>query len=650
MRLRRVRIIKRISIALLAIVCVSVNAQYSVAEINVIKLKNKNDKIIQLNNELVYDIELVKGKPLITVHTNEAFLYLKDISIIGVNRSIFSSEIMPLIDHEALLFNVVKGKYKKKVITNSKEITNDQSYSFYDDKKEYLIEFNPINEGAIVVLKRKHIIKDPHFLPKSYLQSYMPIENQEIKFVVDNAIKIDFVLKNFVPGFYKYTEHEHKKNTIYTWKANNIEPFEIERNMPSMAYFAPHIIPVINSYLADGKEVPVLRDLNDLYTWYYRFIEEAITGIDDTELQLLADSLTRNCTTELEKVERIYYWVQSNIKYIAFEYGMGGFIPRKPDDILHKRYGDCKDKSCILYYMLKLAGVESHFTWIGTTDIPYKYNEVYTPSADNHMIITYIDGDNYYFLDGTSKNLPINVPSSFTQGKEALIAIDKEKFKVKKVPIVEYFENKASHSIKIKINQNRIVGKGIASLKGYPFYYFNNRYKNFDYNDRKDWVKSYVEIGNNKFVLGDYSIKDVHDFELNGIIDYDFRIGDYLKRADDEIYLNMNMDRSISNYRIDKDRENPLFFENSNSYELMIELEIPNGYKIDYIPENTEFKTPEFGFAIKYKEIGKKIIYEYEHYQNVRLVEKENLPDWNDYIKQIENAHKETVLLKQVQK
>ena len=39
--------------------------------------------------------------------------------------------------------------------------------------------------------------------------------------------------------------------------------------------------------------------------------------------------LTATAKTDEEKIKNIYYWVQDNIRYIAFEDGIAGF---KPDD------------------------------------------------------------------------------------------------------------------------------------------------------------------------------------------------------------------------------------------------------------------------------------------------------------------------------
>ena len=87
--------------------------------------------------------------------------------------------------------------------------------------------------------------------------------------------------------------------------------------------------------------------------------------------------------------------------------------------------------------MLKIAGIKGYLTWIGTRDIPYNYTELPTPFTDNHMILTYKNGGKVYFLDATGQYLPLELPSSFIQGKEALVGIDSTEYEILKVPVID---------------------------------------------------------------------------------------------------------------------------------------------------------------------------------------------------------------------
>ena len=112
--------------------------------------------------------------------------------------------------------------------------------------------------------------------------------------------------------------------------------------------------------------------------------------------------------------------MQDNIRYIAFEDGLAGFIPATAQEVFKSKYGDCKGMANLMTEMLKLAGLEAYMTWIGTRHIPYDYT-LPSLAVDNHCISTVIIGGKEYFLDGTEKYIPFGDYAWRIQGKEVLI-------------------------------------------------------------------------------------------------------------------------------------------------------------------------------------------------------------------------------------
>ena len=73
-----------------------------------------------------------------------------------------------------------------------------------------------------------------------------------------------------------------------------------------------------------------------LYSWYYSLVENINKEETDPALIKLVEELTKGKESDIEKVKAIYYWTQQNIKYIAFEYALGGFIPREANEVFQK--------------------------------------------------------------------------------------------------------------------------------------------------------------------------------------------------------------------------------------------------------------------------------------------------------------------------
>ncbi|MDV6329210.1 DUF3857 domain-containing protein [Asticcacaulis sp. 201] len=95
-------------------------------------------------------------------------------------------------------------------------------------------------------------------------------------------------------------------------------------------------------------------------------------------------------------------WVQENIRYFAFSFGEGGFVPRTLKEIFADRIGDCKDVSKMIAAMLTRMGIEA---WPALVDTSRGFDLANTQprlGAFNHCIsMCYHDGRMYWF-EGTS--------------------------------------------------------------------------------------------------------------------------------------------------------------------------------------------------------------------------------------------------------
>ena len=262
----------------------------------------------------------------------------------------------------------------------------------------------------------------------------------------------------------------------------------------------------------------------------------------------IINNIKGKCSSDIEVVKGVFYWVQENIQYVAFEQGMRGLIPHSGSYVCEKRYGDCKDMANLIVNMLRLAGIKGYHAWIGTRDLPYLYSRIPTPLVDNHMIAVYIGGDNrYYYLDATSDHTPFGLPSSMIQGKETLIGIDENKYEVKTIPEISKERNVMVDSVAIQLDGDQIVGKGMTSLGGYPKVFGSYALDRAGTDEIKRSVTRLIGKGSNKFYLDDYSLAGVSNRDVRTTIDYSFRIGDYFQKIGDELYVNLNLNKDHYN-------------------------------------------------------------------------------------------------------
>jgi hypothetical protein len=143
------------------------------------------------------------------------------------------------------------------------------------------------------------------------------------------------------------------------WVVHDVPAIEDEERMPApfslcgraeIAYFAP-----------GGTAV---ASWDGLGRWY----AELTAGRRNASPELAdkAHQLTAGKTDFDGKVRALASFLQTDVRYVAIEIGIGGYQPHPAGDIFHARYGDCKDKATLLSTMLKEVGIDSDYVLIHT--------------------------------------------------------------------------------------------------------------------------------------------------------------------------------------------------------------------------------------------------------------------------------------------
>ena len=561
-------------------------------------------------------------------------------------ESLEFSKLEKITNIEAGTFVPTSGSYKE--IKVKKFDTNDKISNtvFYDGGKSISFMYPSLQPGSKSYLSYTKEFEEPRLLGPHFFQSHLPMLESEYSVTVPEYMQLGWKLFNIADTSYQFTKTTAKGKTTYTWKVKNVKKYKLESRAQDPRYTLPHIVLWIQSYKLNNVVYPFLDNPTSLYSWYYTLTKDA-NKEDSPEMKRIVDSITAGVTDDLEKVKIIYYWVQDNIKYIAFEDGMGGFIPRSGKSVCEKRYGDCKDMASIITKMLSYAGVPAYLTWIGTRSIPYRYEEVPTPLVDNHMIAAYKHNGNYYFLDGTGKGTPYNTPTAFIQGKQALLGIDSNKFEIVEVPVMPSGKNQYKDSVEIFVENTKIIGKGHNSNSGY--YNTTLSYKlEEDKRDRKQILKDYFNKSSNKFLIDSVKVKNIFGREKPVEIDYTFNIDSYVQQNGDESYINMHLDKDYANDLIDADRKQNIEREHTSTLSYITKLNIPKGYAIEYVPTNSKFDQGAYHFSIAYAVSGKNITLTKKISIDELVTEKKDFDTWNKMIKELKKAYSEVVIIKKV--
>jgi hypothetical protein len=610
--------------------------------------KYPDDPAVFVDRSEVMTITVEKDSLKITADNFEDVLHLKNQTNDFISKKVYGSHFTNVSGLKARTLVWEKEKYREVNVSSFKKSNERADHSiFYDDSYYYAFDYPSIAAKNRTQLEYKHIYKDPRFISGFVFGSYLPQAKATFVINASRDVELFYQVVNDPGGKIKFKKTEKGKNVVYEWTTEDMAVIRHEEESPSYRYFVPHVICYVKSYQTKGKKVTVLNSLNDLYAWYSTFVE-GLNKDASEELKNAVAEIKKVSKTEEDLVKNVFYWVQDNIQYIAFEEGMRGFIPHDGSYVCEKRYGDCKDMANLIVNMLSLAGVKSYYTWIGTRDLPYKYTDVPTPLVDNHMIATYISPKGeYYFLDATSDYTTFGLPSSMIQGKEALIAKDSKTYELKIVPVVQKEKNIMTDSLFIKLDQQSLTGSGRITLNGFPKVFGGYELDRAEADDVKDYVTKLSGKGNNKYYLDDFTVKDLKDRSRPTAIDYKFRISDYFQKVGDEIYLNLNLNKDFYNASINvANRKTSKEIDYAYVKQEYIEFEIPKGYKVEYVPENTIHHGNLMSCEINYKVSGNKIVFKKKLLIDYLLMQPEQFESWNQSVKALSTAYKESIILR----
>jgi len=110
--------------------------------------------------------------------------------------------------------------------------------------------------------------------------------------------------------------------------------------------------------------------------------------MSDPAIVQLARSLTAEVSDPRAKAQVLFDWMRLNIRYVALFLGETAAIPHKAIDILHNRYGDCKDHVALYGALLAAVGIRSEAVLLNLGPY-YSLPAVpgYGESAINHAIV-----------------------------------------------------------------------------------------------------------------------------------------------------------------------------------------------------------------------------------------------------------------------
>lgn len=511
---------------------------------------------------------------------------------------------------------------------------------FYSDARVCYFKLPLLKQGSTSEVTFRKTTLDPHFFTTIYFMDDKKIENQEVKLIVPSWMQLE--IKEFHFAKYRIKKEVSAKGdeTVYTFTMQNLPAATNESRSPGPGYYMPHILVLCKSATPNNETFVYFKTVKEQYNWYRQLVEEI--GNDPAIIREKTLAITSGLSTDEEKVKAVFQWVQDNIRYIAFEDGIMGFRPAKAQDVLLKKYGDCKGMANLLTEMLRSIHLDARKCWIGTRHIAYDYS---TPSlsVDNHMICAWMKNGKPVFLDATEKYIGFGETAERIQGRQTLIENGKE-FLLEKIPVASYLQNTASENRKFTLEGNVLKGHSTQTWKGENKEWLLTQLNAIKQDKKENILKEYLAAGMKDFEISNLKITNINDYNADLKVEYDVVWKNAISEFGKESYLDIDNRRFFQDFTIDTNkRKLPYWFQFKNNLVFETEIKIPERKAVTTLPAPLAINQPGYNFKAAYKTVGGKLIYRNEIIITKTELVPEAFTQWNDDIKKLSNFYNQQI-------
>lgn len=533
------------------------------------------------------------------------------------------------------------GKLIRKI--GKKEILDYSAVSggtIYADSRIKYIDFSYGQYPYTIEYEYIKTYKGIRTYPSWYIQDYATaVENSSYTLSIPSQLNFNYKVYNI--DLEVVTSAADSKN-IYKWQAKNLPAIEKEIYHPSASEMLPIVLFAPDKFIVDGYQ-------GSMTTWkdFGNFMLKLNKGRSVLSEHMIAEikKMTANATSDKEKINILYQYLQDNMRYVSVQLGIGGWQTFDAAYVEKNKFGDCKALTYYMKAMLREVGIDAYPALVKAgKEKDFQVAEDFTYPLFNHVILNVPSQG--YWLECTSADAPANYLGTFTDNRNVLL-ITNEGGVFSKTPELTPEDNRTEN-----VSTLKITNKGGANIKNQTIFTGTQHeyYRYLENNASKEDIKKYFShiVDLPSFFLNNYNLKSAKD-EPTTQMKYEIEVPRYGSKAGKRLFLPLNVINPFTNvpdkndsrkYGIQIDRG---YIEND-----IFTFELPTGTSVESIPETDKTITSDFGtYQVKVEQQEGKLIYQRTLKILPVKVPVERYDELRDFYKEIAKLDKMKVVLLQ---
>ena len=536
---------------------------------------DENEFIIKGKNKAIY------RKHRIVKINNEAGRKYGQV-VVGENRYIKCSHISgKILDAEGnLIRKLGKGEIRKNPYFPEYVLYQDTKYQAFELKAStfpYLVEYTYEKEY-------KSLFFWPSWLP----QEDVPV--RQSTYTVVGHDKIDY--RAHAVGLTAPPVMENASERA--WQLTHIKPRAKERSMPPEdriqvgLFFAPVAFKI-------GKSPGSFASWDAVAKWY-GMLADGRYDLPQAAVEKVRE-LVAEASSDRQKVEILYRYLQDHTRYVAIELGIGAWQPYSAEWVFKNKYGDCKDLSTFMVAMLKACGISAYPTLIGTRDRGMLIREF--PSNQFNHCITFVPLQrDTLWLECTADLIAAGELPSADEGCDVLVV------KENTGEIVRTPQSKSGDNCQISTIKGHLTASGELAFSGQLSGTGNiaTRLRHSLRDNKGEDRKRYLGGRLGRYLpvldLTTYEIDHLHqNFDRPLKVRVSGTSKKFGSRSAKRLFVNPNIVNRARPGSVPRAKKRQFSVYHSYPYMYIdsLSVDIPKGYDLETAPEPVEITTP-FGF------------------------------------------------------
>lgn len=517
---------------------------------------------------------------------------------------------------KGVTYNSINNKIDKTEL-NKKNIFDEQTTKYYSQKK---IAMPDVRAGSIVELRYK-LISPLLRIPQRYIQYDIPCNKSiyrvevpeyfnynssttgSIPIDVDNEESTDRIMYSYTTRTGGYAQQSKINNGSIDYRTK-VQTFS-NINTPSLK--DENHVRNIDNYRASVKfELASYRSPNGGTQQYLKSWDQIAENLNDSndfgKFLTSKKKELRSIIQEVEELEssaviqHIYNYVQSNYRWNDY-YGV--VSESGINNLLKDKRGNVADINLLLVKLLRLSGVNAHPV-VGRSSFSGFLN-MYYPTTDelNYVLAAVINEDNTItMMDATSKyhylgSLPeraLNLKGIVITSDDLGIPVDiKNPNKGKSVIVAKaHYDMDEGLIVNCKMRKSKYDGLELYLDKA-------------SYSSEEEWINDLESAFENR-EIEQTKIEYADQITKGAVIIQDYIDDVEAEVIGDKIYVSGDLGLAEDSHPYkNKSRELPVFFESAQTKQYSLQFDLPEGYRVESLPEPLSIGLPEKALSYNYK-------------------------------------------------